>query len=237
MITLRQAQNLVNLLEAGEQEQAEQLFLQFTAPTKQNLLRQVGLVERQLNDFFENVILDQQPTTLDSAKLPDLEKRLDYVIEKTQRAVDKTLDEIEIAQPVVNQLQGALSQLRTHWRSFSQAGAPLNDAQAVSVDAIFDKMDAQCQMLRKQLHEILIAQEFQDITGQVIAQVISALQQIQSQVIGIMDLHDPNSKPKVKNTADFTFAEGPIVTTNQKQEKTVLKDQSEVDDLLSSLGL
>ncbi|MGL5249492.1 MAG: protein phosphatase CheZ [Vibrionaceae bacterium] len=237
MITLRQAQNLVHLLEAGEQEQAEQLFLQFTAPTKQDLLRQVGQVERQLNDFFENVILDQQPTTLGSAKLPDLEERLDYVLDKTQRAVDKTLDGIEIAQPIVDELQGALSQLRTHWRSFSQAGAPLNDAQAVSVDAIFDKMDSQCQMLRKQLHEILIAQEFQDITGQVIAQVIGALQQIQTQFVCIMDLHDTNSKPKAKSAADLIAAEGPIVTTSQKQEKTVLKDQSEVDDLLSSLGL
>ncbi|MGL5291981.1 MAG: protein phosphatase CheZ [Vibrionaceae bacterium] len=238
MITLSQAQNLVHLLENGEQEKAEQLFLQLIEQTKQGLSIQEGKVELQSKDCSENAVSAQLTTTLTSAKLPEVEERLDFILEKTQRAADKSIDAIEVTQLIVDDLHSALSRLRTNWRSFAQIDALHTDELAVSVDAIFDKMDFQCKSLRSQLNQILEAQEFQDITGQVIVQVINVLQQIQTQFISIVDLHEIHREPEQKSVAlDLTIAEGPIVTQSQKQEKSVLKDQNEVDDLLSSLGL
>ncbi|MGL5335715.1 MAG: protein phosphatase CheZ [Enterovibrio sp.] len=243
MITLRQAQDLVDLLEAGEQETAEQLFLQLTALNMPDLSRQVSLQQEGTNEpqsqgGGENAISDHLIEALSFAKLPEMKERLDFVVEKTQQAADKSMDVLEVIELIVDDWQNNLSRLRTHWRNFVQNDSSHTDEFAMSIDAIFDKMDFQCGSLRAQLNEILIAQEFQDLTGQVIAQVIKALQQLQTQFISITGLPYPHCAPDEKSAAvDLTIAEGPLVTQSQKQEKPVLKDQSEVDDLLSSLGL
>ena len=92
-----------------------------------------------------------------------------------------------------------------------------------------------------QLHlnmtEIMMAQDFQDLTGQVIKRVIELVKEVEDSLIHLLTVFgEPgsNNANEEEKAVDNNGVEGPIIDAETRED--AVSSQDEVDDLLSSLG-
>jgi chemotaxis protein CheZ len=104
------------------------------------------------------------------------------------------------------------------------------------IDNILSQVEGNSSELRGQLTEILMAQDFQDLTGQIITRVINLVNEVESRLLEILKAFsasqlDESANNKKKASTD---PEGPILNPHERED--AVSSQDEVDDLLSSLG-
>ena len=111
-ITLEQAKQLVSFLEQGEQEKADQLILDAASKEQSELFAEVGKLTRQLHESLKNFQLDTRLNDLTQEAIPDAKQRLNYVMEMTEQAANKTMDAVEASLPIAEQLSTELHQIK-----------------------------------------------------------------------------------------------------------------------------
>ncbi|MCB2019114.1 MAG: protein phosphatase CheZ, partial [Hydrogenophaga sp.] len=84
------------------------------------------------------------------------------------------------------------------------------------------------------LTEIMMAQDFHDLTGQVIARVVQLAGTIEEQLLGLLLQSAPSGTPGQDKAYDMNALEGPVVDAEGRTD--VVTDQKDVDDLLASMG-
>ena len=109
-VSLEQAKLLVEYLEAGHQDKADEFIAEIQNPINSELFAEIGKLTRQLHDSLMNFQLDSRISDLATADIPDAQERLNYVISRTEEAANKTMDAVESIFPVVENIQ---SQIRT----------------------------------------------------------------------------------------------------------------------------
>ena len=259
-ISLEQAQQLVELLEKGEQEQAEQLLNSIThADTNKlgdilqldsDLFGQIGKLTRQLHTALTEFQLDPRITDLAHTDIPDAQSRLNYVIEMTEQAANKTMDAVEFAIPVADKLNESLSNLNPRWKQVMSQATPLEEFKGLCQDThtFISEAHLDAEQLHGKLTDVLMAQDFQDLTGQVIRRVIQLVQEVEESLIRMLKVFGENGdtfssdtfkamnavKRKREDVSLGEKAEGPIIDAENRTD--VVTDQDDVDDLLSSLG-
>lgn len=103
------------------------------------------------------------------------------------------------------------------------------------IDGLLGQVEGDSSELRGQLTEILMAQDFQDLTGQIISRVITLVNEVEGRLVEILTVFGASQLEESagKNKAS-TEAEGPILNPHERAD--AVSSQDEVDDLLSSLG-
>ncbi|WP_091981911.1 protein phosphatase CheZ [Pseudoalteromonas denitrificans] len=254
-ITLEQAKQLVSFLENNKQEQADELLLQITTQMQSELFEEVGKLTRQLHDSLNNFQLDSKLTDLTQEALPDAKERLNYVIKMTEQAANKTMDAIEACLPISDKLSDDLNKIKPSWERLMSRDLKLGEFKTLchGLDSFISDAQGNTQKLHSLMTEVLMAQDFQDLTGQVIRRVIELVREVEDSLIhmlkvfgspvsetieveapetGALEEHTQSSQI-VDNTLD-QVAEGPILDAENRDD--VVSDQDDVDDLLSSLG-
>jgi chemotaxis protein CheZ len=84
------------------------------------------------------------------------------------------------------------------------------------------------------LNEILMAQGFQDLTGQVIKRVIELVREVEQSLIHLLKVFGTSEPDHARKEIEKHQAEGPIINAEERED--VVSGQDDVDDLLSSLG-
>ena len=112
-ITLEQARQLVVFLENDEQDKANQLILEAASKEQSELFAEVGKLTRQLHEALKSFELDTRLTDITTDAIPDAKKRLNYVIEMTENAANKTMDAVEASLPIAQQLADEICLLYT----------------------------------------------------------------------------------------------------------------------------
>ena len=104
-VSLVEAKLLVEYLETGQQEKADELIAEIQNPINSELFAEIGKLTRQLHDSLNNFQLDSRLNDLATADIPDAKERLNYVITRTEEAANKTMDAVESIFPVVDTIQ------------------------------------------------------------------------------------------------------------------------------------
>ncbi|MFC6439384.1 protein phosphatase CheZ [Bowmanella sp. JS7-9] len=243
-ITLEDARQLVVLLEAGEQQQADELFDSLSQDNNQGLFAEVGKLTRQLHDSLNSFQLDGRLADLTQEDIPDAQSRLNYVIETTENAANTTMDAVEKSMPIAESLSSELKKILPEWQKLMSRQIELGEFKTLchDVDAFMHHADQEMDKLTGLLTEVLMAQGYQDITGQVIRRVIDLVKEVEDSLVHLLamfsgvevaDKEKKNSKASAKKP-DNVEAEGPII--NPEERDDVVTGQDDVDDLLSSLG-
>ncbi|MDD1783251.1 protein phosphatase CheZ [Enterovibrio sp. ZSDZ35] len=239
MITLDQAKELVSLLEEGNQDSADELLVKITSDSRNPLFNEVGKLTRQLHDSLANFRLDPRVSDLATSEIPDAKDRLNFVMEKTELAANRTMDAVEATLPIADNLQECLAQVRPQWNSLMGGKIDIESFKQLChlIDELLTQVEGDTTKLQGQLTEILMAQDFQDLTGQVIRRVIELVQEVEKQLVEILTAFglDEDQQQETEQLTGIE-AEGPVVNEQQRQEKEVMQSQDDVDDLLSSLG-
>jgi len=102
------------------------------------------------------------------------------------------------------------------------------------IDAFLTSVSAESEKVKGQMTDIMMAQDYQDLTGQMIKQVTSMVQEIEGKLVRLVAITGAKISENNNEHKDGTMAHGPQLATANKEE--VATNQDEVDDLLASLG-
>jgi chemotaxis protein CheZ len=238
-VSLEEAKLLVEYLESGQQVKADELIAEIQNPINSELFVEIGKLTRQLHDSLNNFQLDSRLNDLATADIPDAQERLNYVITRTEEAANKTMDAVESIFPVVDTIQKQIKAVNPLWQKLMHNKLELTEFKSlcVDIDLLLKTTDRESVRMHDLMTDVLMAQDFQDLTGQVIRKVIDLVREVEDSLIGMLtafgittDSNAERSKPKVGDN----LVEGPIVNAAQRDD--VVADQDDVDDLLSSLG-
>ena len=238
--TLGYAQNLIDSLESGDIDSVRQIMDEIASLRESDLFCEMGKLTRELHDSLNTFKLDSKLEGLTESELPDAKERLNHVITMTEEAADKTLTAVEEAIPLSDEIKSNALELKSQWDKFKDRKLSVEEFRELSkdLDKFFPQITEGSVILNDKLNEILMAQGFQDLTGQIIRRVITLVQDVEQGLVDLIKMSgvpDANKKAaKAKEGLDTT-AEGPVVPGVNHASETV-DGQDDVDDLLSSLG-
>ncbi|SMG02745.1 Chemotaxis response-phosphatase CheZ [Burkholderia singularis] len=213
------------------------------------ILARVGQVTRTLRDSMRELGLDKHVAQAAEA-VPDARDRLRYVVAMTEQAAERVLTAIEIAKPVQARLQEEAAALDARWARWYETPIERAEVRVLMDDtrAFLRALPQATGATNAQLLEIMLAQDFQDLTGQVIKKIMEMVYLIEQQLLSVLvENIAPQRREQFAATAAALAAEqagapgtpdsllnGPQINPEGKTD--VVQDQAQVDDLLASLG-
>lgn len=241
LMTLEQAKELVKHLESNDTQAANQIIQNSQSTESAELFSEVGKLTRQLHDSLNSFKIDDRINHLTQEELPDATARLEYVIAETEKAANCTMDAVENSMPIAEKLSERLDCIMPEWKKLMHRQIELGEFKQLchELDGLLIDARNDSQALNAKLTEVLMAQGYQDITGQVINKVITLVKEVESHLIGMLatfsapELFEENTQAS-KKSDDKVKAEGPIIDAAKRDD--VVQGQDDVDDLLSSLG-
>lgn len=239
---LELARRLVEELEADQEEQVLETLHELareTAFLDDSLFQEVGRLTRELHEAIKDFALDEAIAELVQVDMPDAIERLNYVIETTEGAANETINAIEEMMSMSRRLKDDAAGLDEKWTRFRNRDMDVEDFRVLSDDLneFLQHSTTDGKMLHDTMNQILMAQGFQDLTGQIIKKVIRLVKDVEGRLISLVKLagevrtsrNDTELKKKKMQQED-----GPAVPGVTQSD--VVHGQDEVDDLLSSLG-
>jgi chemotaxis protein CheZ len=202
-------------------------------PKQEAVFNRIGHMARTLHDTLGQLGYDKLVEQTVTA-LPDAKDRLAYVANLTEQAACRVLNATDIAGPLVDEIENGAAALGDRWdKAFAnQLGVAEFKQLAEETRAYFkDQLPTKTRATHAQLTEIMMAQDFQDLTGQVIKKVVALAQDLETGLMGaLLDV-----LPETKRTEEVaSLMNGPVV--NAEGRTDVVVNQEQVDDLLDSLG-
>jgi len=200
--------------------------------TAEELLGRIGQLTRQLREGMRELGLDKQVEKAAQA-IPGARDRLNYVAETTERAAHRALNAIDIAQPLQEGLSTDAKGLTQRWDEWFKNPIELDHARQLVTDTrdYLGDVPQKASAINAQLMEILMAQDFQDLTGQFIKKMMEVVNEVETQLLQV--LIDNSPAEKRQEIASNSLLNGPQIKAGNPEAVT---DQSQVDDLLASLG-
>jgi chemotaxis protein CheZ len=199
----------------------------------EEFLSRIGHMTRALHESLRGLGLDKLIEKA-ASDIPDARDRLDYVARLSEDAAQKVLNATDAAGPLQDRIAGDARQLSAGWQTLLASGAgaadPAWQALARQTVAALDGAVAGTGETKAHLMDIMMAQDFQDLTGQVIKKVTSIAQNLEQQLVQMLIDFAPE---QMKKEIDNGLLNGPQIDPSREN---VVADQGQVDDLLDSLG-
>lgn len=210
----------------------------------QSLYHEVGRLTRSLHEAIQNFHIDahnaEQQAEL--SKMADASDRLAYVVKMTSQAANRTLDLVEDSMPLSADIRIQAQAISKDWQRFRRREMQPDEFRDLGrrLEAFLDRLERNAGKVSANLSEILLAQDFQDLTGQVIQKVTALVREVEENLVKLVVMasnvdritgivHDLNT------SVEQTAAEG-IGPQIDATREDVVSSQDDVDDLLSSLG-
>ncbi|MFZ6691473.1 protein phosphatase CheZ [Undibacterium sp. SXout20W] len=199
---------------------------------QEDLLSRVGHMTRLLHDSLRGLGLDK---LLERAAedIPDARDRLDYVARMSEQAAQRVLNATDLAIPLQEKLDLEAKKISASLQVLllQPASQEKYQEQTKEVLEYLTLVSNHSAETKAHLMEIMMAQDFQDLTGQVIKKVTVLAQNLEQQLVQLLIDYSPADKKK--EVADGLL-NGPQINPDGKTD--VVANQSQVDDLLDSLG-
>ena len=197
----------------------------------EQLVNRIGHLTRQMREGMRELGLDKGIAKAAEA-IPDARDRLGYVIQMTERAAERALNAIDVAQPIQENLSSQAKDLTQRWDVWFSSPLELDDARELVVDtrSYLSEVPQQASATNAQLMEIMMAQDFQDLTGQVIKKLMDVIKDMETQLLQLLVDNTPSEK---RHEVSHSLLNGPQIKLGSPD---VADNQDQVDDVLASLG-
>lgn len=196
-----------------------------------DLIVRIGHLTRTLRDSMRELGLDQ--AIKDAAQaIPDARDRLHYVARMTEQAAHRAINASETARPLQENMQRSAVALDQRWQEWFDAPKDLPEARELVNDtrAFLQDVPVRTQETQAHLMEIIMAQDFQDLTGQVIMRMMGVIGTIERELLQVLIDNVPADRREEANS----LLNGPQINPQGKVD--IVTSQDQVDDLLESLG-
>lgn len=189
------------------------------------VFQQIGTITRVLHDTMQQLgVMPKLQVATDG--LPDARSRLSYIATKTAEAANKVLNSVDQAKSDHAEISAA-----TNAMAAALMADPVKAVASGAVMNFVKEVEARTARIDGHLTDIMMAQDFHDLTGQVVAKVVTLANDLEDSLVKLLVSVVP---PEHREKVDPTILQGPVV--NPEGRTDVVSDQGEVDDLLASLG-
>jgi chemotaxis protein CheZ len=196
------------------------------------LLMRVGQMTRLLHDSLRGLGLDK---LLERAAedIPDARDRLDYVAKMSEKAAQRVLNATDVAIPMQESIDEGAKRVSAELESLLSTSATIEQYKEMAQKTMtfLATVNSNSVGTKAHLMDIMMAQDFQDLTGQVIKKVTELAQNLEQQLVQLLIEYSPD---EVKRESINGLLNGPQISPDGKAD--VVANQGQVDDLLDSLG-
>jgi chemotaxis protein CheZ len=234
---LDRARELVRALEGRSSADADRILDDLTRLRERELFQELGKLTRSLHDALNSFRFDSKIAALAERDIPDARERLRYVVTKTEQAANRTLKAVEDSIPVAKRLETQAREHKELWERFMRREMQVSEfrSMARTLGEFLNQVIGNAASLHGSLSEVMIAQDYQDLTGQVIHRVINLVQEIEQSLVELIRVAGGRLQPAdAEAPKGKTACEGPQINTQGRTD--VVSNQDEVDSLLASLG-
>nr|WP_255524391.1 protein phosphatase CheZ [Aquitalea sp. ASV15] len=206
--------------EAGSTNDSEEMY------------EQIGQITRKMHNALRDMGYDKSLERVADA-IPDARDRLSYIASLTKSAADRVLNAIDVAQPLQDHLGNHSKTLAERWNLLYANQLSTEEFKQLAQDThqYLNQVPQQTHETNTQLLEIVMAQDFQDLTGQVIKKMMDMFKNLETEMLTLLVQFSPEHK---KGELDSNLLNGPVI--NPEGQPDAVSNQQQVDDLLESLG-
>lgn len=243
---LEYAHELLANLEKGDSAAALNVIHDLNKYRDMRLFAEVGRMTRTLHDAIVNFHNDTNFSARDKAELSrirDASDRLSYVITMTDTAANKTMDMIEATVPLLDHLESGAQSLKPEWQKLMRKEMQPQEFRDLyrRIDDFLGQTAQEATQLKRMYNDIVVAQDYQDLTGQIIKRVITLVKEVEESLVKLVKMAAQvdavagiQHQVIPRELTERDKLEGPVIGI--VKIKDAVSGQDEVDDLLSSLG-
>ena len=243
------APQLQQSLEQGDLEEVARIVTQISQIRDSALYREVGRLTRELHTAIIEFDIDpRNPHAQELSQITDASERLQYVVNMTDDAANSALHLVEKSAPLVTYISYEAQSLIADWQRFMRRDMKADEFRVLAkrVENFLLRSLQDSDDLSSNLNEIMMAQGFQDLTGQVIKRVMKLIADVEANLVKLcvmagqvdrvagIEHSSEDLRKKDSTEKNSSTGEGPQMRANTRDD--VVTDQVDVDDLLSSLG-
>ena len=189
------------------------------------VFQQIGSITRLLHDTMQQLgVMPKLQVATDG--IPDARSRLTYIAQKTADAANKVLNSVDQAKADHAAISAATREMAA-----AIVADPVRAVASGKVLNFVQDVEQRTAAIDSHLTDIMMAQDFHDLTGQVVAKVVTLANDLEDSLVKLLIQVVPEG---VREQVDPSVLHGPVV--NAEGRTDVVTDQGEVDDLLASLG-
>lgn len=225
-------EEFVEAFSTGDMKRAQDILLSLAEQQQQaGLYMQVGVMARQLHDSLKGFTESLDPTLIDIVedKIPDSGSRLEHILKLTENAANTTLDHVELMQKRNQAQQVRLAELTAMLSGMKALGETaqklLGDSQ-LSVNELQGSLN----QTSEDLITILTAQDYQDLTGQIIQKIIVLLKNLESNLVNVIRTFGVRLDGRKEDVGEELY--GPA----HEGRVSAMHSQDDVDSLLAEFG-
>jgi chemotaxis protein CheZ len=199
---------------------------------EEHVFKRVGMMTRQVHDALRTLLGDASLKDAVEA-IPDARQRLNYIALMTEQAASRVLNATDIARPLQTQLESEAERLRGEWDRVFANQVSVDDFRTLALEThrFLGNTEESSRVTSAQLLEIMMAQDFQDLTGQVIKRVVDLAQTLERELLSLLIEITPPERMPARSQG---LMNGPVIDSRGRDD--VVTSQEQVDDLLDSLG-
>ncbi len=237
------AKELMGRLENNDLAGAVGLIQDLQKVRDEGLYNEIGRLTRALHESIKNFKLDSNVQGAGS-EIDGAHEGLSYIVDMTAKAANKTMDKVEESMPLSQGIASQASDIQQEWKRFlKKEMAPAEFRELTKrISEFLESTGKNTQKLNVNLNDILLAQDFQDLTGQVIQKITTMVTDVEARLVDLVAMaghvdqmtgikHEEVNEQK---EVDPHKGVGPQIDAENKED--VAANQDDVDDLLSSLG-
>ena len=196
-----------------------------TPAASPDIYQQIGAITRLLHDTLQQVgVMPRLQVAAEG--LPDARSRLTYIASKTAEAANKVLNSVDHAKA-----EHAAISKATRDMARAIVADPVKAVASGAVLNFVQDVEARTARIDAHLTDIMLAQDFHDLTGQVIAKVVTLATDLEDSLVKLLVQAVPADQ---REKVGVSALNGPVM--NAAGRSDVVSNQGEVDDLLASLG-
>lgn len=202
------------------------------AAVQEAVYNRIGHLARKLHDSLRELGYDKSLEET-ARQIPDACERLNYIAQMTEQAAARVLNAVDIAKPAQDEIAAVVKALGVRWERMFANQLSVDEFKQLAADSrvFFAAAPARLAVTQAQLNEIMMAQDFQDLTGQVIKRVVGVVQNFETQLLQVLIESMPEDR---KAAVPEGLMSGPVIDAARRTD--VVTSQAQVDDLLESLG-
>ncbi|WP_019141507.1 protein phosphatase CheZ [Noviherbaspirillum massiliense] len=218
---------------AGEQSDAAAQLAMDDDQSANPMYERLGGIVRLLHDSLRELGYDRSLANV-ATQINDAQDRLGYIASLTEQAANKVLNAVDVGMPAQEALQKQAKDMDSRWAQLFEGKMSIEEFKALAGDSkqfaavVMEATDAE----KARLLEIMMAQDFQDITGQLIKKIVAIANAAERELAQLLRDYAP---PEVK-TAMAAADNKPAELMNGPSTPNAAMAQNDVDSLLAELG-
>jgi chemotaxis protein CheZ len=199
------------------------------------MFERLGGIVRLLHDSLRELGYDKALTEASSA-IVDAQDRLEYVATLTEQAANKVLNTLDDGMPAQDLLSKQAKDMETRWSDLFSGNLSLDEFKTLAGDSrqFASAVNEATEAEKARLLEIMMAQDFQDITGQLIKKVVKITQTVEQELAQLLRDHAPADLKEKLAKKEAPPAAAPLMQGPSVPDSAL--NQDNVDDLLADLG-